>query len=661
MLNAQQHELMTLLLARKGLQGAHRQEERPRIEPDRAGRFTSFPLTDVQYGYWLGRAAAFELGSVASYGYQEYEVTDLDPVRYRAAWHKTIARHDMLRAVIEEDGTQRVLEQVPPLRIAMEDLRALDDAARERRLLAIRRDLSHRVPDAGRWPLFEIQLSRLTERNWRVHWGSDALLADVYSDFIIQRELLAFYQRPDLELPPLTLSFRDYVLAQVEEQRRPSGQQARDYWRSRLDCLPAAPALPLAPPSAAGESPRFARRRRALAAPRWSRLKQLAAANGLTPSMVLCGVFAGVLRRWCERPAFTLNLTLFNRQPWHPEVERIVGDCTSTLLLQADEPDANATFAEATRRLQNQFWQDLEQRSYSGLRVVQDLARRQKRGGQALMPVVFTSGLAIGDIARRLESDVDLLGTPGYAITQTPQVLLDHQVHEERGELIITWDAIDSAFPPGLLDDMLGAQEASLIRLAETEELSARPLEVTLPEAQWRRQRQANQTACELEQGDALLHQLFHRQALRQPQAPAVFAERRTLTYGELQRRVIALGRRLRDDGVRPGDVVAVLGEKGWPAVAAVLGVLEAAGAYLPLAADLPPLRLQQLLDDSGARLVLTTAEAAQRTEQDGRRWLAVAEVEPAPQGAAPLAASAEAGSLAYLIYPRARPARRKG
>lgn len=650
MLSARQHELMTRLLARKGGQTAVWRDEQPRIQPDQAGRFAPFPLTDVQYGYWMGRAAAFELGSVASYGYQEYEVDDLDPERYRIAWHKVIARHDMLRAVIEESGMQRVLEQVPPLRIAEEDLSSLDDAAREQRLLAIRRDLSHRVSDTGRWPLFEIQLSRLSARCWRIHWGSDALLADVYSDFIIQRELLAFYRQPDLELPPLTLCFRDYVLALVQEQRQPVGQHARDYWSNRLDSLPTAPALPLSP-TVVTETPRFTRRRFTLALSRWSRLKQLAVANGLTPSMALCSVFAYVLRRWCERPAFTLNLTLFNRQPWHPDVDRIVGDFTSTLLLQVDEPEEDETFTQATRRLQNQFWQDLEHRGYSGLRVVQDLARRHKRGGQALMPVVFTSVLAIGDIAQRLESDVDLLGTPGYAITQTPQVLLDHQVHEEYGALIVTWDAIDSAFPVGLLDDMLKAQETCLVRLAETEAQWECPLTVTLPPEQVLRQWQANQTDGEPAQSDALLHQLFHRQARRQPQAPAVFAERRTLTYGELQRRVIALGDLLRNNGVRPGDVVAVLGEKGWPAVVAVLGVLEAGAAYLPLAADLPPLRLRQLLDDSGARLVLTTAESAHRTEPDGRSWMATAEVEPAPQGADPRETQTDVQAMAYLIY----------
>ncbi|EDR2523317.1 amino acid adenylation domain-containing protein, partial [Salmonella enterica subsp. enterica serovar Java] len=159
------------------------------------------------------------------------------------------------------------------------------------------------------------------------------------------------------------------------------------------------------------------------------------------------------------------------------------------------------------------------------------------------------------------------------------------------------------------------------------------------------------QTDGEPAQSDALLHQLFHRQARRQPQAPAVFAERRTLTYGELQRRVIALGDLLRNNGVRPGDVVAVLGEKGWPAVVAVLGVLEAGAAYLPLAADLPPLRLRQLLDDSGARLVLTTAESAHRTEPDGRSWMATAEVEPAPQGADPRETQTDVQAMAYLIY----------
>jgi amino acid adenylation domain-containing protein len=111
------------------------------------------------------------------------------------------------------------------------------------------------------------------------------------------------------------------------------------------------------------------------------------------------------------------------------------------------------------------------------------------------------------------------------------------------------------------------------------------------------------------------LHQLFHEQAQRTPDAVALISGAREMTYGELDRRVRCLARRLDAEGVRPDVPVIVCAESSCEMVVGLLGVLEAGGAYVPLDPATPAERLRFLLEDTRAQLVLTQERLAGKFE----------------------------------------------
>jgi amino acid adenylation domain-containing protein len=623
----------------------------PRVVPDAARRYEPFPLTDVQEAYWVGRSGQFELGNVATHFYAEVDADDLDLPRFERAWRLLVERHDMLRCVFTPDGQQQILERVPPYEIAVSDLRGQDEAAVERGLARVRDEMSHEVLPAEQWPLFRIRASRLGERRFRVHFSFDALICDAFSKRLMFREWYRLYHESEAPLPPLEMTFRDYVLAERAFEASETYRGALAYWQGRLDTLPPAPELPLAKDPSAVQHPRFVTRKRQLERETWQRLKGRATQAGLTPSGFMLTCFAEVLKLWSKSPRLTINMTVFNRLAVHPQVNDVVGDFTSLNLLGVDTGDG-ATFEARARKVQEQLWGDMDHRYVGGVRVLRELARRRPGAPRATMPVVFTSVLA-HDVAED-EHPMFWMGDVVHASYQTPQVWLDHAVVEERGALELIWTGLEELFPAGMLEDMLEAYGRLLHRLAADERAWdgrwADVLDELLPAVQLGQRAQVNATGAPVT--DDLLHTLFARQAAGRADAPAVITSSRTLSYRELQRRASQVARRLRQLGVRPNTLVAVVMEKGWEQVVAVLGVLGAGAAYVPIDAGLPPERLRHLIAHAEADLALTQSRLDARLAwPDGVRRVVVDGAELDEVDDAPLEPVQRPEDLAYVIY----------
>ena len=578
----------------------------PQIEPNLSQRHEPFPLTDIQQAYWIGRSQAFELGNIGTHGYRELEVSGLSVSQVEQALNVLIARHDMLRAVVDTDGQQMILPEVPSYEIQVTDCRN----GISNQLKSLRESLSHQVFTPEKWPLFHIEAALLPDNKVRCFVSFDVLIGDAWSFQRLGQEMAQLI-RGD-QLSPLTLSFRDYVLAEQAFQSTPAYDQAFAYWKNRLTTLPPAPRLPLAMAPNQVQNPRFERCSGRLETAEWTKLKQRAHQSSLTPSGVVLAAFAEVLSTWSQQPQFTLNLTLFNRRPLHPEVNQIVGDFTASMLLAVDN-NGQDSFVSRAQRLQNQLWEDLDNRTVSGVRVLRELAKTQagNKGTGALMPVVFTSTLnqAISQSPTDERESREWQTDTVFSVSQTSQVYLDHQVSEIAGALVFNWDAIADLFPDNMLNAMFTAYDRFLHQLASDDEAIAKAVWNTLPQlAPTEHVESLNQTEQVFEKKDSLLHELFFSQAKRQPEQVAVITPEKTLTYGELAVRSQALAHTLKQLNVQPNQLIAVSIEKGWQQVVAVLAILSAGAAYVPIDPALPKDRRWQLIEDTAAKIVLTTA-----------------------------------------------------
>lgn len=161
---------------------------------------------------------------------------------------------------------------------------------------------------------------------------------------------------------------------------------------------------------------------------------------------------------------------------------------------------------------------------------------------------------------------------------------------------------------------------------------------------------------------ECLAQDLFVAQAIRAPERPAVVSVTGTLSYGELLRCSRALGHRLRELGVKPNTLVAVVMDKGWEQVAGVLGALEAGAAYLPIDANVPRERMHYLLENGEVEVVLTQSWLDKSLEWPAnvkrlsvdREYLSAGDPEPLPRVQTP-------DDVAYILYTSGSTGKPKG
>ncbi|HEU4954571.1 MAG TPA: condensation domain-containing protein, partial [Gemmatimonadales bacterium] len=361
---------------------------------DAANAHEPFPLTDIQMSYVLGRRAAFAYSGVGCHAYGELTFATLDSARVQEVWRKLVLRHDMLRVAIDPAGSQRIRPRVPQIDVAVLDLRGKSAAVVAAGIDSVRAAMDHKVYPPDAWPLFEVRVTHADDKAV-LHLSIDFLIADYVSIQLLLDEFSALYHKPDERLPVLEFTFRDYLLGERRLRGTRQYEKDREYWWSRVDSLPPAPDLMVLGDRAdSSGGVRFRRSSLQLPTGAYAEFKRLASEAGVTPSGALLTAFAEVIGRWSRRRRFTLNLTMLRRLPLHPQVNRLVGDFTSALLLEVDSAAA-ADFTQRAKAVQGQLFSDMDHMLVGGVEVLREVARRRGQDA-ALMPVVFTSALGLG-------------------------------------------------------------------------------------------------------------------------------------------------------------------------------------------------------------------------------------------------------------------------
>ncbi|HEK9159629.1 TPA: non-ribosomal peptide synthetase, partial [Streptococcus equi subsp. equi] len=396
-----------------------------------------FDLTDVQHAYYVGRNKDMILGGVSTHCYFEIESSDIDVNKLEKAWNYLIKIHPMLRAIITENGKQKILQEVEYYKI-------MTSADSE---LIIRDIMSQQVLNLDKWPIFDIRISKREDKADIIHISFDNIILDGWSMFFILEQWSNIYKYGKYEEAINEISFREYVNYINKLKSTPKYFTDKEYWINRIEGFLKAPIISDYYPKTTSKQIKFSRREAYIEPLRWKSLKNIASKNNLTTTSLLIGAYAEAIREVSLNENFTINVTRFNRPQINGKTNSTLGDFTNLLLLEINN-SKHEKILDRFREIQGQLIEDLSHELFSGIEMQKEL-RKIEKDNLVLMPIVFTSGIGINSW-----DDDERLGKIVYGLSQTPQVFLDNQVFVYNDGLKIYWDSIDEILGEDKVDLM---------------------------------------------------------------------------------------------------------------------------------------------------------------------------------------------------------------
>lgn len=442
------------------------------IIPDLNSRYESFPLSDIQESFLTGRKLRFGGDWVGCHIYFEIQTDKLDIYRLNKAWQKLTERHDMLRAVIMQEGRQKILEKTPAYRFKTNDLRWKNTTEIQEHFINIRNKMSHKVYRSDEWPLFEIRVSVLPDNSYIIHFSIDELIIDASGIYQLLSEWKMFYEDMAIQLPELKVSFRDYLLRLKQMENTVSFNKDLEYWLGKLKNMPDGPRLTADTDAVRADNNDSYYRVRlegVLEEVQWRKLKKKAEDLKVSPTPLLLSIFAAFLGIWNGQKSFSLILTFFNRLPLHPQINQMIGPFISTNIFVVKDID-KGSFEDFAVRNQELLWEDLDHSSVSGIRALRELKAKHKISKAVFLPVVFTSMI---NSFKNNDSDNnnEFFKQISFMVTQTPQVYLDHQVYEQDNMLKFSWDAAEGILGEKELKEMFSAYCKFLNIISSSEDI----------------------------------------------------------------------------------------------------------------------------------------------------------------------------------------------
>ena len=213
------------------------------LTEDVENRYETFPLTDIQSAYLLGRRQDFAYGGVACHIYMEIKYNcEFDTERAAGVWQKIYEHHEMLHSVINRDGYQVILKNFSKLNVNCYDFEKTDNSGEK--FSQIRRELSHKIYDTEKEPLFTVAFSKFTDKTI-MHFSIEFIIADWMSIWTILSQFEELYFGKVQKLAEVDVSFRDYVISASKIKDTISYENDKEYWMKKIDSIPKAPALPV--------------------------------------------------------------------------------------------------------------------------------------------------------------------------------------------------------------------------------------------------------------------------------------------------------------------------------------------------------------------------------------------------------------------------------
>ncbi|MFP5263076.1 MAG: amino acid adenylation domain-containing protein [Blastocatellia bacterium] len=566
----------------------------------------AYPLTMLQAGMLFH--AIYSPETAIYHSINTYHLrARLDVDLLRETINEVAARHPALRTSFHLQSYSQQLQLVhrtASVSLGLDDLSHLPADEQERALAEWLDSERLRHFDLSRAPLLRFHVHRRTGETFQFTFTAHHSIIDGWSDGLLLTELFTRYlfvlddQSPPQE-PPATVSFRDYVALELKAIQ---SEENNRYWADRLSGGHAAILARRAVPHQAGDVAQFVRRRVTISPQVSNGLKKLAQSAGVPIKSVLVAAHLRVVSLLSGEEDVITGL-VSNGRPETIDGEKIIGLFLTTLPFRHQL--RGGTWADLAREAFEVEKEMLPHRLYP-------LAQIQKgRGGQALFETClnFTHMHVYQSLSNF--KDVEVLNAD--AVTETNFTLMaNFNVDLSSSQLELNIDCNATELCEGQVAEIAGYYGRALEAMAAAPS-ALYQYDSLLSAGERERLLGGLNNDSGYSTPHDCVHRLFEDQADKTPGLPALVYEEEELTYEELNARANQVAHCLRSMGVRAETPVALYMNRSLDLIVGLLGVLKAGGAYVPLDPAYPQERLEYMLEDSKAPVLLTEARLLNR------------------------------------------------
>ncbi|MEB3357176.1 MAG: amino acid adenylation domain-containing protein [Synechococcales bacterium] len=540
----------------------------------------------------------------------------LDEAAFSQSLNALVQRHEALRTrfiVVDGQPVQEIVASVP-VPIEHRDLRRYSPPEQEAEVRQQAIQSAQTRFNLTQAPLLRVALLQLGDTESVVLLTLHHIIADGWSLEVLLQELGLFYRAyltgGTAPLPPLPIQYGDFAVWQRQWLQGEVLERQLGYWRQQLSGTLPVLQLPTDFPRSRVQTFRGAVENFTLSTELSDRLKSLAQQQSTTLFVTLLTAFKVLLFRYAGQRDLLVGIPIANRN--RAEVEGLIGFFVNTLVVRTSIGGASpthltpqATFLELLEQLRTTTYQAYEHQDLPFEKLVEALQPERDLSYNPLFQVKF-----------RLENaPQQTIALPGLTLKPLPQVYstakldLSVDLYETPKGIVGGFEYNQDLFEADTIRRMVGHFQTLLVGITANphQPISELPLLTTTERHQQLIEWNHTQTPYA---SDRCFHHLFEAQVEQTPDAIALVfdsPEPQQLTYAELNHRSNQLAHHLQSLGVGPEVIVGICLERSPEMIIAMLAVLKAGGAYLPLDPAYPPERLAFMLEDSQAAVLITS------------------------------------------------------
>ena len=572
------------------------------------------PLSFAQQRLWF--LDQMQPGSISySLSMAQYLFGPLNTQALDRAVTGLVRKHEALRSIFPVAGDAPVQRVLPPfkVKVSMVDLRHFPLEARGPEAERLARMETEKPFDLAVGPLFRLSIYQLDESSHIFVLVVHHMIADGWSVALLGHDLHTFYAAEvdtasqTQAFPKPKTRYTDYSRWQQTALKGAVFQDDLRYWTKHLANAPRVLNLPLDRPRPPIPSYRGGRFEFLLDEVKTAKLRKLSRQAGASLYMLLLAASGILLARQARENCVTIGCPVAGRD--REEWAAVVGCFINTLALKVDLA-GDPTFTELLSRVRETSFAAFEHQNTPFEQVVEVLQPERDLSRNPLVQVSVGLHNAPG------QSPLTAFPLPGLKATP-----IDLGADTVRFDLELDiWEVEDGLhlrlqYALDLFDDSTAARiaaelEVLLGEIADDAERPVSQLPLLTLDQRHALLSSANPRAV-LPPGELLLHELVSNAATANPDTIAVVAGETCLSYGELERCAEVLATQLIEAGVRAGDCIAMCVSRNHSVVISILAILKTGAAYVPLDPQHPPSRLQLVLDDCGARIIVTEQQFA--------------------------------------------------